>query len=51
MDASCPLYRDLYKRSTQDPEEFWGSIAAQVIDWDKPWDRVLDNRSQPYTKW
>ena len=26
-----------HKRSIENPEEFWGEVAAD-IHWDKPWD-------------
>ena len=33
-------YRELYRRSLQDPTGFWGD-AAQTVDWSKPWEHVL----------
>ncbi|KAK9890129.1 hypothetical protein WA026_008938 [Henosepilachna vigintioctopunctata] len=43
-------YHKIYKKSLSNPEEFWGEIA-KCVEWSKPWDRVLDNRTQPFTKW
>jgi len=34
-------YRDLYQRSLQDPEGFWGEQAEQFITWFEPWEKVL----------
>lgn len=35
----------------EQPEEFWAEQAAQLIHWDRPWDKVLDDDNQPFTKW
>ena len=42
-------YLDMYKRSLEDPEGFWGE-QAKLLDWDKPWDKVLDWKP-PYGRW
>jgi len=43
-------YAEVYRRSLTDPEGFWGE-AAQAIDWDKPWDKVLDASAPPLYRW
>ncbi len=43
-------YAEAYRRSLADPEGFWGD-AAKAIDWDKPWDRVLDASRPPFYRW
>ncbi|HET8727540.1 MAG TPA: propionyl-CoA synthetase [Alphaproteobacteria bacterium] len=43
-------YDEMHGRSLTDPEGFWGEAAA-AIDWSKPWDRVLDLSSPPFTRW
>ncbi|HEB97154.1 MAG TPA: propionyl-CoA synthetase [Sedimenticola thiotaurini] len=43
-------YQEVYTRSLQDPEGFWGEAAAG-IDWYKPWDRVLDDSNKPFYRW
>jgi acetyl-CoA synthetase len=35
-------YREMYKRSVQDPEGFWGEHGKR-IDWFKPYTKVKDN--------
>ena len=35
-------YETTYRRSLEDPEGFWGE-QAELIDWYKPADQVLDN--------
>lgn len=50
--ASNSVYSDEYMKSLEEPEEFWGEIAAPpMIHWDKPYEKVLDNSNSPFTKW
>jgi propionyl-CoA synthetase len=35
-------YDEVYRRSLSDPDAFWGE-AAEAIDWERRWDRVLDD--------
>ena len=37
---SLEEYKEIYQRSLDDPEAFWGE-AAQQLDWYKKWDKVL----------
>jgi acetyl-CoA synthetase len=34
-------YREMYRRSIDDPEEFWQKHAHEYLTWDKKWDIVL----------
>src|SRR5207247_4806193 len=43
-------FDDIYRRSLDDPESFWGEAAA-AIDWDEPWERVLDDSRAPFYSW
>ncbi|MCF1185001.1 propionyl-CoA synthetase [Marichromatium gracile] len=43
-------YQSVYKHSMKDPEAFWAE-AASLIDWDKPWDKVLDDANKPFYRW
>ncbi len=43
-------YRDLYRRSLEDPEGFWGE-QANKLHWHKRWDAVLDRAAQPLPRW
>jgi propionyl-CoA synthetase len=45
-----PGYAETYRRSREKPEEFWAEAAA-AIDWDKTWDRVLDDNRKPFYGW
>lgn len=49
---SMAEYEEMYKRSVEDPEGFWGEIAEQNITWFKKWDKVLEyDFNKPYAKW
>jgi len=43
-------YRQAHARSLADPEGFWGEAAA-AIDWDRPYERVLDSSAAPFYRW
>ena len=43
-------YQAEYDRAMRDPEGFWAE-AAGLIDWDRPWDRVLDDSNKPFYRW
>jgi propionyl-CoA synthetase len=43
-------YADFYRASIDQPEKFWAE-QAQLIDWQRPWDRVLDNSNPPFSRW
>ena len=41
---------DFHKRSIQDKDGFW-TEQAQLIDWNKPFDKVYDYSKPPFVKW
>jgi acetyl-CoA synthetase len=44
-------YRELYQKSINDPEKFWGELA-EGLDWSKKWDKVLEwDFKKPEIKW
>jgi propionyl-CoA synthetase len=43
-------FNEVYRHSLEDPEGFWAEAAA-AIDWDEPWERVLDNSRAPLYRW
>ncbi len=43
-------YADIYRRSLEDPEGFWAE-QAERIDWERRWDRVLDDTNPPFYRW
>ncbi|HYX48630.1 MAG TPA: AMP-binding protein, partial [Ktedonobacteraceae bacterium] len=47
MDTS---YQAFHRRSIEQPEAFW-SEQAELIDWHKPFEKVLDYSRPPFTKW
>ena len=34
-------YLEMYRRSVENPEEFWAEQAGNFIEWFKPWDHVM----------
>jgi acetyl-CoA synthetase len=48
---SLEQYHEHYKRSVDDPEGFWGTIAEN-FHWRKKWDKVLNwNFTEPKVEW
>ena len=48
---SLEQYHSDYKKSVEDPEGFWASVADNFL-WRKKWDRVLDwNFTEPKVEW
>jgi propionyl-CoA synthetase len=43
-------YQDFHRRSIEDREGFW-SEQAGLIDWSKPFEKVLDYSNPPFAKW
>ncbi len=43
-------YRETHVRALAHPEEFWAE-AASAIEWERPWDRVLDDARPPSYRW
>jgi acetyl-CoA synthetase len=46
---SLAEYEAMYRRSVEQPEEFWGE-AAKELDWFAPWTKVLAGEAQ-HAKW
>ena len=40
--ADNDKYLEMYQRSIEDPEGFWGEQATELLSWFKPWDRVMN---------
>jgi acetyl-CoA synthetase len=48
---SLEQYHEAYKKSVDDPEAFWGDVAAH-FQWRKKWHKVLDwNFTEPRVEW
>jgi propionyl-CoA synthetase len=43
-------YEETYRRAMSDPTGFWAE-AAEAIDWERRWDRVLDDSNKPFYRW
>ncbi|XP_072915714.1 acyl-CoA synthetase short-chain family member 3, mitochondrial isoform X2 [Hemitrygon akajei] len=48
--AADTTYEDAFRRSIEEPEEFW-SECAQDIAWFKPWQKTLDFSNPPFVRW
>ncbi|MBT0607207.1 acetate--CoA ligase [Aequorivita echinoideorum] len=45
-------YFQVYRKSVQNPENFWGEIAEENFLWRKTWDKVLEyDLSKPEVSW
>ncbi len=43
-------FEQVYAHAKADPEGFWAA-AAEALDWDKKWDKVLDDSVAPFYRW
>jgi len=43
-------YSEQYRISLDDPDRFWGEVAAN-LSWTKSWDKVLDTSNAPFYEW
>ena len=43
-------YLEQYQQSLSNPEDFWAE-AAKAVNWDKTWDKVLDDSNAPIYRW
>ncbi|MDB5812067.1 MAG: prpE, partial [Betaproteobacteria bacterium] len=43
-------YKEFHRRSIMAPDEFWRE-QAKLIDWHKPFDKVLDYSRPPFARW
>ena len=43
-------FLEIHRRSIENPSEFWAE-AAEGIDWDRRWDKVLDDSNAPIYRW
>lgn len=44
------LHNQLHQQSIEQPDAFWADAAA-ALDWDKPFDKVLDDSQAPMYRW
>src|SRR5215217_9071562 len=48
--AAVGRLAEMHRRSLEQAEQFWAEAAAE-IDWDEPWERVLDGSRAPFYRW
>ena len=44
-------YKKLCKKAAADYEGFWSSLAKELLIWDKPFTKVLNEENAPFYKW
>jgi acetyl-CoA synthetase len=44
------LYKQDYRESMEHPEAFWEK-HAQILDWNRKWDKILDDSNPPFYRW
>ncbi|MBJ7472550.1 MAG: acetate--CoA ligase [Solirubrobacteraceae bacterium] len=51
--AAAALDRDdaARERAAADPQGFWADQAAELLEWTRPWDTVLDDSRAPHYRW
>ncbi|MDH4190815.1 MAG: propionate--CoA ligase [Betaproteobacteria bacterium] len=49
-EASMAGYREFHRRSIEDRDGFWAE-QAKLIDWHKPFGKVLEYARPPFAKW
>lgn len=49
-NPSIESYRQVYKESIENTDRFWEK-HAQILDWERKWDKVLDESNAPFYKW
>ncbi|ABV36071.1 AMP-dependent synthetase and ligase [Shewanella sediminis HAW-EB3] len=47
---NCELHHQIHSESLTEPDRFWAN-AAQELDWDRNWDKVLDDSKAPIYSW
>ena len=48
--AHLSRYFETYKKSLENPDEFWNEHAS-IIDWFSPYTKVLDDSKKPFYRW
>ncbi len=48
---SMESYHALCKEADNDYEGFWSKLANELLDWSKPFNRVLDDSKAPFYQW
>ncbi len=43
-------YASIHEYSLSEPEQFWGELGDQ-IEWERRWDKVLDDADAPFYRW
>ena len=51
-NGNSPAYRELYRKSIEDPQGFWAARAEELVTWSSRWHTVLEGQlGSPELKW
>ncbi len=48
--TALETYFDVHRKSLENPEEFWNE-HANIVEWYRKWDTVLDSSNPPFYRW
>ncbi|BDC00125.1 acetate--CoA ligase [Saccharolobus caldissimus] len=49
VDYNIRLYKQIYRKSIENPSAFWGKLAEELVEWYEPWKETF--RHELLTKW
>ncbi|HQS58308.1 MAG: acetate--CoA ligase [Gallionellales bacterium 35-53-114] len=49
--SGMPAYQAMVKAAQDDYEGYWAKLARELIEWKKPFSKVLDESNAPFFKW
>lgn len=45
------VYKTMWEESKDDPEKFWDKEARSLVEWKRPWDKVLEEKEPFQFRW
>lgn len=49
--SSFDHYKTLCKKANENYEEFWADLANELLIWNKPFTKILNEDNAPFYKW
>ena len=50
-NMNAETFARLNRQATEDPHRFWGDLAREYLDWDLPFQQVLEADHAPFYRW
>ncbi|MBU2849497.1 AMP-binding protein, partial [Acidithiobacillus ferriphilus] len=50
-NMNAETFARLNRQATEDPHRFWGDLAREYLDWDLPFQQVLETDHAPFYRW